>query len=155
GLRAADLDVDFGEERSVTVTAVLAACSGAPEAELWELTLGKRIEALLEVARLSGVDSLEVSFPCDACRELMETPLPLLALLEQQRAVGEGSTVSVALDERTLCLKLPTGLDLLRWSAGTSPDRVMRELAGLEGGEIPPEWAARIEAALSQVDPLV
>jgi hypothetical protein len=154
-VRVADLDVDFGGEQSLAVTTLLAACSGAPAELFWELTLGKRIEALLEVALRSGIDELSVSFPCPACGQLMETPLPLTALLEQQRAVGDATTVSVVLGERTLFLKLPTGADLRRWSEGVSADRMMRELASLGPEEIPPEWAERIQAALSQVDPLV
>jgi hypothetical protein len=160
-----DLGVDFGGPRQAVVSALLACCAEAADgspfaaAALDRLRLGARIEGLLRLVILAGVEVIPQLLRCDACGADVELDLPLAALADRQREVGELDVVAVSEegDDGGLRVRLPTAEDLAAWAA--EPGLELDESAMLRrlvvGGSPGRAEVAAIEAALAAADPLV
>ena len=69
GTQAEDLEVNFASDRPNLITDVLACCT-LPQADrdlLWDLPVGKRIECLLSLISLEGVEEMDVDLQCSRC----------------------------------------------------------------------------------------
>ena len=166
GTRPEHLAVDFADPcEPRLVTEILARClvapdGGAPSREaLWDLEVGRRIEALLRLAALdagSG-DALEVELRCAACRSFLAFELPLSEL-----AGATEAPAPVRHEGRDYRLRRPTARDQLAWLRQAFADE--REAAVgmaaslLEAPEEAPLDAAllaSLEEELERADPLV
>lgn len=178
GDRAADLAVDFTERcEPRLITEILAGCllaaDGAPigREAIWDLEVGRRIEALLRLAALdagSG-DLLEVELRCvePDCRAFLEFTLSIPAL-----AGAAEPLPSLRLGEQDFALRRPTARDQLAWLERAFADEqeatlamaaslLAREAGDKDGAEAPevltddPSLVAALEDALERADPLV
>src|SRR5439155_16618780 len=77
GTRMDDLDVDFNLARPVAITEVLARCAGVARELLWDLTVGRRTELLLALAKLNGKVEYEAGMNCLQCGLEVEVVLTL------------------------------------------------------------------------------
>lgn len=166
--RTAHLDLDLaGADRPGVVSSVLHSClqTGDGQALSWQQVhaadLVRRLGWLLELGRLSGVQSLDLHCRCPACDAEIALSLDP-GSFEQPSAAGEFDCEPEA--RVRLRLRLPTGEDQSRW-AHTGVDDFARLAADLvlavsgdadreNEGAIRRDWLPAIEAALETVDPL-
>src|SRR5689334_15446953 len=119
GERAQDLDVDFGRtHRAELVNDVLRTCVQVDDSawvsdRFWSWTLAQRLQALLAIARTSGVSLITLTQRCTACAEWIELPIELDRFEREERL-----QIFDWLPESTvrLAVALPTGQDQLAWS---------------------------------------
>ncbi|MBX6323772.1 MAG: hypothetical protein IRY94_18300, partial [Rhodospirillaceae bacterium] len=99
GAEGEDLAIDLsGQPTPSLVTAVLAACTGCddapapPAAFFWGLEVGTRVEALLRLLALDGIEELAATAACAAvgCGEPIEIALQVDELLALQAARPQG-----------------------------------------------------------------
>ena len=162
GRAVEDLELDFSAgDRPALVTALLAACAAPAAAEhWWQRPVGDRTAALLALLRDSeGGDTIAASLRCEAagCGARLEVELPHAAFAG---APPESGAIAIDRGEGDrLCLRRPTGDDLLAWRALRPASReqgVMAMLTSLSiEGEPRPGDAARAAEALAEADPLV
>ena len=161
GDRAADLELDLaGVDAACDV---LHACiEGAAPAreELAELSLGDRIAALLTLARSVDERPLESTMRCGSCGVQLETLLsPDELVAYHARASADGCARAKLDDGSELLLRLPTVRDFESWrERAAGVEELARDLT-LDGralpSPLPAAWAAAIERALGDADPLV
>jgi hypothetical protein len=139
-----DLDVDLGAPPPVATTAVLAACLGAADTEIWSWTVNRRLQGLIAVATATRGADWTSTVRCEACGALMDLPLRLDAFRRDE------DPLAIALDGVEIAL--PTGADQKAWlEAGTDGP------AAMQARLLPPSLAGReaeVEAALADADPL-
>ena len=154
GARPDDLQVDLTAARPHAITDVLACCTmpAADRDALWDLSVGKRIEYLLVLAALDGVEEFDAELRCYACRQPFEVTLTIEELLATGRAADRD--VVEAGSER---FHRPTGRDQLGWLEHGYADETemlhdMVAALALDGAGAP---LPAVEAALDEADPLV
>lgn len=154
GSRPDDLEVDLTAPRPHAVTGVLAACAVpcADRDALWDLPVGKRIECLLALAALDGVEEFDMELRCDSCRKTFEVSLTL----EELVAVGRAADRDVV-EAGPARFRRPTGRDQLTWLAQGHADEsaliaAMVATLALDVHDFPTE---AVEAALEKADPLL
>lgn len=166
-----DLSLEFaGLERARLITRLLARSartrtgSAPPDQAIWELPVGKRIQAVIALAAGDPPRPLAWRVFCPACgaeSELELSPSEIEPLIEE--AYRE-RLVPVSLGERTLWLRRPTGTDQREWlenqSGGESAlaanlfvEPTLAQLAA-EGVTVD-EVAGAIDEAMDQFDPLI
>ena len=177
GCCEADLAIDFAQEsRPHLVTELLCGCTCAEHGQapgedfFWDLTIGKRLEALLTIATVGGAVGLSVPLRCKAatCQAAIAIELTLAELAELQQQADATPTVKAPIAAQTLHLRKPTGRDQLAWRKQSYADEhtavsVMIDslLLGQDGqvnqrqSEIPATWMEVIGALLAEADPLV
>src|SRR5712691_5057820 len=90
GTQAQDLEVNFFSDRPNLITDLLACCT-LPQADrdlLWDLPVGKRIECLLWLARLEGIEEMDVDLGCSRCGLRFEASLTLDELLDSSKVAS-------------------------------------------------------------------
>jgi hypothetical protein len=153
-----DLQVDLTADRPSAITDLLACCT-LPEADrelLWDLPVGKRIECLVVLSGLDGVEQFDADIRCPGCRQRFEVTLTLDELLDAGRAAHR-TAVEVRIEGEARRFRLPTGRDQLDWLAHIYPDEAavvtaMVSALAMDGARAPAEV---IEAALDEADPLL
>jgi hypothetical protein len=177
GTEAADLDVDFRDpDLPRLAVAILTACTRAePEMPIApdlfaHIEVGKRTEALLALAALSGKPLIDIHLRCanSACREPMEVELSMDELRELQRAAEQGGRPAAAIGGERILFRRPTGKDQAAWRRHRYPDeesavRAVAETLVVEEFRLEfrrlaardPAWADAVDRAMQEGDPLV
>jgi hypothetical protein len=172
GLHEQDLGVDFvSMPRPLTVTGVLACCTRGMGAEpdeelLWNLPVGKRVEALLTIATAWDGATMTVALRCPevSCGEELEVELTLDEIAEMQDQAYARRAIAVDIAGGAISLRRPTGIDQLDWLRGRYADEseavtamVRRLIAAVPAGgaSLRPEMMEMIEEAMEELDPLV
>jgi hypothetical protein len=176
GLDESDLSVDFhGAPHPMTVTVILERCTrtvtGAEidRSFFWNLTVGKRIECLLNL--ISFGDSPEISFrfrcPADACGQESEAELSIAEISELQARAYTQDCVSIEIEDGRVSFRRPTGYDQLRWlkTRFSGEPAAMREMLqtlviqtsefAVDEGAITDQVIAVVGQAMDECDPLV
>ena len=186
GLYESDLSVDFNRMlRPFLVTEILECCTIDRQREkidqgfFWSLTVGKRIECLLNLACAGESPEFSVALFCPAnpCgrggrggrggREL-EVELALKEVTELQEQAYEADHISIQVGNEQLRLRRPTGSDQLAWLSSRFPEetaavtRMFHTLllpdagSAVFGGEtIPKELVEVVGRTLDEHDPLI
>lgn len=177
GLQEVDLDFDFNQRcRPLLVTRLLQSCAVSGNGDrlseefFWDLTVGKRIEALLTLALRGGESAVPVQLRClkAECGQCMEITLTLQELRQLPAHPDDSGPVTVHLQDETLELLKPTGRDQLAWlnRAFPSEDEAIQTMiatlvqtagtASLPGGSLlSAEWLTAIDASMRAGDPLI
>lgn len=158
GTQVEDLEVNFATDRPNLVTDVLACCT-LPHADrdlLWDLPVGKRIECLLALLSLEGIEEMDADLRCSRCGQISEVNLTLHELL------GAGSAAScrevqVSVGTGVRRFRLPTGRDQLTWLAQTYDDEASCAAAmiaslALDDTDVA---AVELESVFDEFDPLL
>jgi hypothetical protein len=176
GLDESDLAVDFNRvPHPMIVTAILERCTRAVTGQeidrsfFWNLTVGKRIECLLNL--ISSGDSPEISFqfrcPADACGQESEAELSIAEISELQASAYEQDYVSIEIEDRRARFRRPTGQDQLRWLKNqfSEEQAAIREMlqtlliqtseVAVADNAISNRLIALVGQALEEYDPLV
>ena len=126
GSHQGDLDLNFAsDDRPSLVTRVLAACLARPGAtaieveELWNLTVSRRIQYLLQLAFGDQAQSAKLTLRCpqNDCRQVLEVELQVQEVLDPQRRVQDHEWLPWPDGGRPLRFRRPTGNDQRRWRA--------------------------------------
>jgi hypothetical protein len=177
GLYESDLNVNFNQaRRPFLVTRILDCCTrdageGRVKPEFfWNLTVGKRIECLLNLLRGGAESEIPLTFLCpnQECGEELEIEISVREITALQAQAYETQAVCVTLELGSLVLRRPTGIDQVAWlkSSFASQDAAIEAmvrtlllpLAGaveFERSAIPSEIVQVVEQALDEFDPLV
>lgn len=159
GTRGEDLQVDLTADRPTAITELLACCT-LPEPDrdvLWDLPVGKRIECLLILAALHGLEAFDAEVRCPRCDDSFEVTLTTGELLDPGRAIHR-TVVEVRTEGGVSRFRVPTGRDQLAWLGQVFPDEkgaiqaVMARLVVAGDGHVP---VAYLEAAFDEADPLL
>lgn len=169
GVVEADLAFNFNQaQRARLVTGLLEHCTvgerGAPPGDfLLDLTVGKRVECLLNLAagRRPGFE-FKLTCADEACARELELELTLDEIAALQSEADEAGLLTVELDEESLTLRKPLGRDQLAWldAAYADEDEAAREMilslaAERAPRELKREWVEIINRAMDDFDPLV
>jgi hypothetical protein len=176
GRHESDLNIDFEHwPRPFLITRILESCTRdegrkpVPENFFWDLTVGKRIEGLLNLIASEGSD-IEIALVCpdENCAERLQIDFSLdeVAALQEQAYVDEHLSISV--DDELFVFRRPTAADQLTWLKDNFTDETAlvkamiarlaigeTDGAGFSAGIILPEHAQTIERCLDEHDPLV
>lgn len=177
GLYESDLSVDFSHTpRPFLVTQILECCTRdvrrekVDESFFWNLTIGKRIECLLNLVTAGEPPEIAFTFPCpnDACGQSLEIELGLEEISELQEQAYATERVSIQIENAQLSLRRPTGSDQLAWlkSRFAQEDAAVRGMlrtllleetkdAALDDGQVPGELVQTVGRAMEEHDPLV
>jgi DNA-directed RNA polymerase subunit RPC12/RpoP len=158
GTQVEDLEVNFATARPNVVTDVLACCT-LPQADrdlLWDLPVGKRIECLLCLLSLEGIEEIDADLRCSRCGLNFEISLTLNELLE----VGRGANcreVRVKVGTEVRRFRRPTGRDQLNWLAQKYEDEAdcataMIASLALDDTDVP---EVELESVFDEFDPLL
>ncbi len=179
-----DMDIDFMQSsRPRLVTEVLQCCtksgtkkpdSPKPEPGFFEdLTISKRIEALLIIVTCGGVKPLTVQFHCarETCEELIEIELTQDEITALQPPADNTSTFCIPVKGKDYFFRKPTGSDQTGWlnrsfadeqSAVASMIDTLWVSAGGEAGNNPDrapvldsEGLEAVDEGMKAIDPLV
>lgn len=147
GIRREDLDITFSRLlQPYAVTSVLQACLSydeqkIPAGMLWGWSLSRRLQMLLSIAVLSHNKTLDLQVRCkeSGCAELFELPLDLNRF---QQEIDE-IPLDYEVENAVLQLRLPDGLDQLRWlDKSQTPETMARDLVVSCNGDVPDEtWS--------------
>ncbi len=159
GAQGEDLQVNLSADRPTAITEVLACCTlPAPDRNLlWDLPVGKRVECLLVLASLQGIESFDLDLRCPRCQGSFEVTLTIRELLDAGREAVR-SAVDVPTPNGICRFRLPTGRDQLNWLGQSFADEasatrtVAATLALDDAGEAP---LPALETALDEADPLL
>jgi hypothetical protein len=124
GFRKEDLDIDFQQSiRPNLVTEVLHCCTeykngNKPDREFLEnLSVGKRIEALMAIPRVGQEKGLKILLDCsnESCREMMELEFSAeeIALIANHRS---DKPIEVMIEDEILRFRKPNGADQVAWA---------------------------------------
>jgi hypothetical protein len=163
GSDVGDLDVDFTSRSPLLVTDLLRRCDSLTDDDAWNMAVGARTEALVQLAILSSSQSLVIGLRCPnaGCQEALEIELELSELWAAS-ADRARDTVSVRIGDDSLELRRPTGRDQRDWLATAWPgveearSRILASLLSTPSRN--PLDASAIEALeneLARIDPLV
>jgi hypothetical protein len=168
GTEKGDLDFDFNDSRrSYLVTGILSNCllerdRPLPEETVWHWSLKKRLQALLAVAVRTRGRQLVLGANCSysTCGEHIEMPLDLDVF--RQDDLEEEFILDI--DEKTLRVRLPNGMDQRYWLQHR--EESLTAIAGklvlaVDGGEpsedwhLPEAWLEQLSDALEEYDNLM
>lgn len=158
-----DLDTDFTARPPFLVTDLLGRCAALTDDDAWDMPVGARIEALVDLAILSASRPLAIGLRCpgEQCHEALEIELEA-GELRAACAGRERDCVSVPVGERRMQLRRPTGRDQRAWLGTTWPDPdtaragMLACLLDASAGEsLDASLLPSLEAELSNIDPLV
>jgi hypothetical protein len=153
GLDVADLDVDFDAPRAHVATRVIAMCLRCDEQAVWPLTVQARLLMLLGLSELSIAEPVEAHLECP-CGKLavVELGMEELARFAAERHRDE---LIARAGGHAVTLRLPTGLDQLRWARleSGSERSVLADL--VVEGELTDELVVAADALLTDADPLI
>lgn len=176
GILAEDLEVDFSPKPPFVATDVIQRCSRNECGEkveadlLWALPVGKRMQCLLTLCRLSQGNIFSFQFSCAnaRCGQLMELDIPLAQFMEVRQAADTKDSVTVKWNGEKLRLRKPTGQDQREWlqhayadeSAATHAMVQQLLVSEQDGpatspGHLPADLLAEISRALDAADPLM
>ncbi len=177
GLYESDLDVDFDRTpRPVLVTRILECCTRDSRREkveqglFWSLTVGKRIECLLNLLCSGAGSEISVALRCpdQACREESEIEISIGEIASLQEQAYANERIVIRLENETLALRRPTGSDQLAWlkndfaNEEAAVKAMVRTLllddtedASVHGDSLGGERLQSIEQAMEEHDPLV
>ncbi len=176
GVREEDLDIDFDlGPRPDVVTRILHCCCRDEEGRRVDegfvnaLTVGKRIECLLKIAALGGLEEASTPFACtgERCGEALEVSISWRELADVQHEREKIHPISARVDGETLRFRRPTANDQLAWLKQAFPDepsatRAMIRDLRIEGEAPGPDsepaldpWVEAVDDAMREFDPLV
>lgn len=177
GLYESDLNVDFNQTvRPFLVTEILDCCTrDVAKARVepdffWCLTVGKRIECLLNLLPSGTGPEIPFTFLCPNkdCSQELEIEISVRELSALQAEAYETEPVLVPLENGSLALRRPTGSDQLAWLKSCFANKeaaikaMLRTLllespakAAIDGDAIPSGLVPVVEQALEEFDPLV
>ena len=170
-----DLDIHFGQPQGPKlVTQVLQNClapsgdNGQAARQVWDMTVGDRIEALLRIASLSIGKRLTVMLDCQNqdCGQRIEIDLNLEAIVDAHNRTRKVGEIEVPLGEMKLTIRKPTGRDQLSWLATPALDETLAVKRMIKSLIVIPneydsldalsnEQFMAIDKAVQDVDPLV
>jgi len=169
GSKEADIDIDFQQPvRPRLVTEILECCSESSDIEpgyFWEMTVSRRIEALLAIVTNGGTTELALQFPCsrDTCTELMETGLSMQEIIEMQPPGEYNAPFPIDVKGTDYFFRRPTGTDQLNWLKASfaheaeALESMIRTL-WVQPGEkktVEPGWLEAVDEGMNAMDPLV
>jgi hypothetical protein len=173
GLYESDLNVDFNNTlRPFLVTQILECCTRGdgsqevPQSFFWNLTVGKRIECLLNLISPEEPTKIAVAFACvnANCAQDLEIELSLDEIFSLQEEAYADEQVSMRVGDKQFRLRRPTAIDQLTWlkSSFANEETAVRTMIGtlLAPGPFEPEdivaaQASGIEQLLDDNDPLI
>lgn len=175
GREEKDLDINFEAYPSpYLVTEVIMTCldeqgeSAQSQEKIWDMTVGERIEALLEITALTtgGVFILVLDCSNKDCGQAIEIELTKDELSELQRGAKDNTTINIKLGKRQVTFRKPTGRDQLDWLRipyGHEEDVIRDMIASLivpkndtkRLKELSGEEIALVEHAIQRADPLI
>ncbi|HEX5708776.1 MAG TPA: hypothetical protein VFX96_15870 [Pyrinomonadaceae bacterium] len=178
-----DLAVDFtATPRPLLVTEILELCTeradgddnddGATDATpssdfFWELTVGRRIEALVALADEGAGVYVMLRCPFEDCARELELEISLEELSELQQRHADSDNAPVRCGEHTLHLRRPRGRDQLTWLGREFADAreaaremiltlaVEEESARVASESAGEELAVAVSEVMEEFDPLV
>lgn len=123
GINHGDLEVNFRETpHPLLAMQVLHLCVSTEQGELPDeffhnLPVGRRIQALFDLAALPWGSRLELGFICEeeSCGERMELEITSEEIAELQDEASPLPHVEVHLSDKKIAIRRPTGADQLRW----------------------------------------
>jgi hypothetical protein len=161
GLYESDLNVDFHRTpRPFLVTQILECCtrktSGVELSEsfFWDLTVGKRIECLLNVLASGSTADLSVTFRClnRECGQDLELDISIAEIAALQERAYRAEHVSIELERTTLSLRRPTGGDQAAWLKGRFVDQAEAQQTMIRALLADPAESTAIATALTSID---
>jgi hypothetical protein len=190
GVDQKDLEINFDQDlRPYITTKVLHSCTlvglendsvikntdtDVDESFFWDLSLGKRIECLLALVKISAPqDSSSIDIHClnQACRKQIGVDLSMEELAIRQHMADSVDHVIITLADRNIQLRKPIGRDQIESSKTCDVDEnetirhIIQRLIirddqdqGINNQEwkIPgDDWIGDIDNAMSEFDPLV
>ena len=179
GVDERDLSVDFAATaRPLLVTEVLELCTESDDRGarpdrgfFWDLTVGKRTEALLAVAGGGGAAgpcvSVVLRCPAGGCGQELELELTRAEVAELNDGHGDAEHAAVRCGDRELTFRRPRGRDQLAWLGEHFADEreatraMLRTLASDEESlraaceRAGDELARAFDEAMDEFDPLV
>ena len=177
GLYERDLSVDFNHaQRPFLVTQILECCTRDARGEkveqsfFWNLTVGKRIECLLNLISSGEQPEISVAFLCPngACGQELEIELAVEEISELQEQAYAAERVSIQIENQQLVLRRPTGSDQLSWlkSRFAEEDAAVKQMlrtllledaegTAADGDATPRELVQSVGRAMEEHDPLV
>ncbi len=174
GLEESDLGVDFQRTpHPFLVTAILERCTVAGPDEnidqkfFWNLSVGKRIECLLNLIASgeSAHISLQFRCPANACGQESEAELTLGEISELQASAYSQDRVEIEIEDSVFAFRRPTGYDQLKWlnsrfAAEQTAIREMLETLRIPSADSAPRpfterTIAAVGEAMDECDPLV
>jgi hypothetical protein len=176
GLHESDLDVDFNRApHPVLVTEILERCTTTSAGEkidhrfFWDLTVGKRIECLLNLISTGESPEISLQFRCPAaaCGQESEAELSVAEISQLQAQAYAQNCVSFEIEDAAVTFRRPTGYDQLRWlqtrfDGEQAAIREMLQTLLIQTSEfvadedaITDQLITVVEQAMDEVDPLV
>ena len=174
GLYESDLNIDFSNTlRPFLVTQILECCTrsdeAVPESFFWNLTVGKRIECLLNLISPEERTKIAVTFACQNadCGQDLDIELSLDEIFSLQEVAYADEPVSMRVGDKQLGLRRPTAADQLIWlkSSFANEETALRTmistllLPGPDGPLVSEDLVAAqatgIEQILDDNDPLI
>lgn len=177
GLVERDIKIDFEQEfRPFLVTEVLQCCTETLKGErpdqefFWQLTIDKRIEALLAIGTLGGLEELTLQLHClqETCGEIMEIELSQEEIIGRQPPCENIETFRIPVNDRDYFFRKPTGSDQLQWLKSSFPDEnaavraMIRTLMAREETSgtgrktrMSQKWVEAVNEGMKAYDPLV
>jgi len=175
GLYESDLNIDFNNTlRPFLVTQILECCTRGegqevPQSFFWNLTVGKRIECLLNLVSPEEQTKIAVIFACQNanCGQELEIELSLDEIFSLQEEAYADEQVSMKVGDKQLGLRRPTAADQLTWlkSGFANEETALQTMIGtllLPGPDGPfvfedvvAAQASGIEQLLDDSDPLI
>jgi hypothetical protein len=171
GVAEADLAVNFNQAQSARlVTELLQHCTinerDAPPRDFFlDLTIGKRVECLLNLAAAGRKGAFEFKLMCadETCARELELELTLDEIAALQGEADANASLIIELEEEeSLTLRKPSGRDQLFWletayaDEGEAACEMIRSLACESAPrEFKREWIEVINLAMDDFDPLV
>lgn len=161
GLYESDLNVDFHRTpRPFLVTQILECCtrktSGGELSDsfFWDLTVGKRIECLLNVLASGSTADLSVTFRClnRECGQDLELDISIAEIAALQESAYQAEHVSIELEQTTLSLRRPTGGDQAAWLKSRFADQSDAQRTMVRALLADPAESSAIATALSSTD---
>lgn len=168
GTEESDLSLDFAAaDIPALVTQVLAQCSAdgekrLPDDFLRDLTVGKRLECLLNLAAGGTQSAFFFAFKCGACGQDLEFELTLDEIAEMQAEADASETVEIAFENQTAVFRKPNARDQDKWRAAESNGDNAAETM-IRSLQIAPDNALKISEkdyerlaeAMDEADPLI
>jgi len=136
GTSKQDLDVDFPESRPVMITEVIRACTVTGNSDkldsefFWDMSLGKRIECLFNIATEENSNEVPFELRCGNpnCEKPMDVTITSYEIAKMQSNIDQIEiTLPIGNSTDNYFFRLPTGSDQRKW---------MKESASSSDGEI-------------------
>jgi hypothetical protein len=176
-----DLEVDFHQAfRPYLVTDLLQCCTemeiGQKENTFpgagffWQLTVGKRLEALLTIVTREGAEDLTLQLRCltENCGEPMEILLSREEILGLQPPGDDTEAFAIPVNGEEFFFRKPTGQDQKEWLNANFSDEKTAVESMIEGlwireqgvrekqeKQLGDEWLETVNEGMKQMDPLV